>query len=133
MTATETTPKPIKQLLQEVFDKVTKHLLTQNEKSLSSSGHCAYRGNHNRMCAIGALIPDDKYASFIEDKNVASPTVKMIIFDVFGMYKYDVYARRDFLDSLVQLQKIHDSWDVGEWRDKLTEFAKHRELKFNEQ
>jgi hypothetical protein len=51
--------------LQETFDKVCVHLLTQLQKSvfLDSNGSmaCAYRGPNGLKCAVGCLIPDELY------------------------------------------------------------------------
>ena len=60
---------------QEIFDKVSAHLLAQNAKSLafidSYQGQaCAYRGAEGRMCAAGCLIPDNRYYSGMEGKTV---------------------------------------------------------------
>ncbi len=48
---------------QEVVDVAAKHLREQGERSMCSAGGavCAYRGLEGRMCAIGCLIPDDRY------------------------------------------------------------------------
>jgi hypothetical protein len=57
---------------QEIFDKVLAHLRTQGEPALDYLGTCAYRGRLNEttgkspMCAIGCLIPDDKYDPTME-------------------------------------------------------------------
>ena len=48
--------------LQEVFDRVASHLLTQSARSLLPDGSgCAYRGANGRMCAVGCLIADYEY------------------------------------------------------------------------
>ncbi len=50
---------------QEIYDKVSKHLLTQNKKS-KLDGKCSYRGDNHTSCAIGCLIPYDLYDSQME-------------------------------------------------------------------
>lgn len=61
---------------QEVFDTVANHLLTQMEKSTRKlpyasiervvMGACAYRGDGGLKCAVGVLIPDEKYSIDME-------------------------------------------------------------------
>jgi len=50
--------------LQETFDKVARHLLTQQAKAEQPDGNCAYRGEHGRKCAVGCLISDEEYEQF---------------------------------------------------------------------
>ena len=52
--------------LQHVFDAVATHLLNQPGPAMSSTGACRYRASDGRMCAIGCLIPDDRYDPGIE-------------------------------------------------------------------
>ena len=46
--------------IQEIFDTVSVHLLTQNEKSQESDFYrsCLYRGPNGTKCAVGCLIKD---------------------------------------------------------------------------
>lgn len=47
---------------QEAFDTALTHLRKQGCKSVTSDTlRCAYRGRNGTKCAIGALIPDEKY------------------------------------------------------------------------
>lgn len=57
---------------QEVFDIVTKHLLTQNERAADDIMRCRYRGNNGTSCAIGCLIADVHYKDAYEDKGLYS-------------------------------------------------------------
>lgn len=46
---------------QEAFDKVWNAMADQNwQPSMRESGLCAYRGQHGRRCAIGALLTDEE-------------------------------------------------------------------------
>lgn len=51
---------------QETFDTVAKHLLTQKKKAWTRGTGCAYRGEDGTKCAVGCLIPDDRYDSDLE-------------------------------------------------------------------
>ena len=53
---------------QEAFDKMVRHLQSQNWKQATEGefGPCVYRGDNGRMCAIGCLIPDNEYTEALE-------------------------------------------------------------------
>ena len=109
---------------QEVFDKVAVHLLTQNAKSLQVVSHswqidnpaypptvnCRYRGEEGRSCAVGCLIPDERYNDIIEGGSVESWRVQEIL------YAMDL---QDHVKILSRLQHVHDGFEVIEWRNKL--------------
>lgn len=46
---------------QEAFNIAKKHLLCQKVRATGDFGVCAFRTPEGLKCAIGALIPDDKY------------------------------------------------------------------------
>lgn len=103
------------QTMQETFDTVAIHLLTQNAKSLCIGTDglteiCAYRGHNNCKCAAGKLIPDEKYNEELEGNTVTHSTV-------IGLFtNYDL--------SLVhQLQYIHDNYNVDAWPMRLLDLG----------
>lgn len=111
---------------QAVFDKVATHLLTQNKTSESSSGQCLYRstnGDTTLMCAIGCLIPDDKYDPFMEGQSI-------------DMDAPDVLAALDYLDItndidiefLGNLQDVHDCGATYEWLSYLEDLGESYNL-----
>lgn len=51
--------------IQELFDTVATHLLTQKKRATNTHG-CAYRGENGLKCAVGCLIPDSKYDPELE-------------------------------------------------------------------
>ena len=103
--------------LQNIFDRVVTHLLTQNAKALDDAGYCTYRGFDGRMCAIGCLIPPERYEKFLEGKSATSSVVLTAIgFDL----NVNDYTRR-FLEDL---QAIHDNAIfVKEWPERLSYVA----------
>jgi hypothetical protein len=105
---------------QEIFNKVSAHLLRQGEGSLLPDGGCAYRGEHGLKCAIGVLIPDELYTPEIEDKDVHGlPSGLLESLGFFG---------EDELTFLSGLQKIHDRFPPILWGTRLTAFAKVHNL-----
>lgn len=51
---------------QEIFDTAATHLIKQGEPGVNRHGDCMYRGEGGTMCAVGVLIPDEKYKVIIE-------------------------------------------------------------------
>lgn len=112
--------------LQEIFDKVAVHLLTQGKQSQGLyDTACKYRGHDGLKCAVGCLIPDDKYRPDMEGYTVYTLVSRFP--DVLGFYTGD-----SELSLLTCLQRIHDNTRVrvltsGEirriWKQRLTDLA----------
>lgn len=102
--------------LQEIFDTVAIHLITQNAVSMHQ-GSCAYRGDHGRKCAIGCLISDEVYMPSMENQrwHVIAEEVKPSL----GLRPGPTHA--DLL--LADLQDVHDRRDVLSWRHALCDVA----------
>lgn len=124
--------------LQEVFDRVVKHLLAQGKKSLSAdASNCAYRGfdgNMNTlMCAVGCLIPDNLYKPAI-DNDFSETDIESILykFGMDGLFDFKVIDSSDinFLNFLKKLQYIHDVSPPNKWQHRLKDFAKNNNLEF---
>jgi hypothetical protein len=54
---------------QEIFDKVLTHLRKQKAAAMNGAG-CVYRNDKEQSCAVGCLIPDDKYRDTMEGTSV---------------------------------------------------------------
>jgi hypothetical protein len=106
---------------QMAFDTAARHLLTQNEKSMTpESAHlCAYRGVNGRKCAIGALIPDNLYHAGLEGRSVVR--------NASGLQALNPMLGRPTDDEdkafLIYLQKVHDVWTPPMWPRKLRDLA----------
>ncbi|RWB08804.1 MAG: hypothetical protein EOQ39_18675 [Mesorhizobium sp.] len=102
---------------QDIFDKVAAHLLTQNAQAREPiSGHCAYRGANSMVCAVGCLIPDDKYYPEMEGKGPSD------LHEVYGLFP------DESIDLLNELQMVHDHYDTHEWKDQLYAVARKFDL-----
>ena len=104
---------------QKTFNKVARHLLKQNCKSIMpNTSVCAYRGENKTRCAIGALIPDRLYSMDLENSTPFCENVRAIL---SGLGYKDV-------EFNCSLQKIHDNNDPKNWRVALEEFAEENNL-----
>jgi len=111
-------------LKQELFDRISKHLLNQNERSEALvRGACRYRGDNGLKCAVGAIIPDKKYSEKIEGSSVYSSDVAQCL--------PIRYQGGNSLKFLLKLQKLHDQTAVHLWKDGLKEIAKDEGLVVN--
>lgn len=106
---------------QEVFDVVTKHLLTQNQKSRVDTS-CMYRGPGSLKCAVGALIPDDVYSYAMEGYPAC------VLLEQFSGVAATLFgdSPKQYEGLLVELQLIHDNSYVGveKWPEELYGVAK---------
>jgi hypothetical protein len=115
---------------QDVFNKVSLHLLKQYEKSVAPDGEnphtgkqmtkCMYRGNNGLMCAVGCLIPDELYDPSIEEQTSSS----VIACDARLQELFEENVIDDEVFFLDSLQMIHDNTPVDEWYHELIYFAK---------
>lgn len=110
---------------QQTFDKVTRHLLTQNKKStgwvLTPGGEdmdgCRYRSDDGLSCAAGCLIPDELYRRHFEGQTVLSNEL-VVLLELLGHAP----------EFVRELQKIHDCFSVKDWPDLLRDVARRYRL-----
>lgn len=104
---------------QEIFDKVYRHLLTQNEQSYSDDiDLCLYRGPRGMSCAVGCLIPDEFYISQIEGMTIGSLN-KSLLVEILT----ECGIGTDSYDLLERLQTIHDQAAINRWGEALRDVA----------
>lgn len=122
---------------QELFDTVTKHLLTQKCKALGDDGSmCRYKTDTGLKCAAGCLIPDDKYDPRLEQATVVAhaddPGMEIGSQHGFDNYKFfkDLVQTEENLLFLYELQKIHDRHLSTEWVEKLQSLARWANLEW---
>lgn len=106
--------------LQVLFDTVSAHLLKQAARSAHGL-RCLYRGPGGRKCAVGCLIPDEKYTSNIEGMDVTCHRVQSVLPNL----------GKKGASLLLDLQIIHDTDDPKIWRGALTALAKRWELDYD--
>lgn len=110
----------------EIIERVTQHLLYQNSKSLLPNGHCAYRGQDGKKCALGTLIDCEHYNEGLEGLTVLDELVRE------ALKKSRIDVDRLTLLVLEACQAIHDYASVEYWADYLTELkslSSRQELK----
>ncbi len=105
-----------------VFEFVKQHLITQGEKS-SSTTSCYYRDSSKLSCAVGCLIEDQFYNVGLEFHNGDDPVVIEAVQKSLPNWVINK-------DMLLYLQSIHDEYEVDEWEWQLEILEKqlfHRE------
>jgi len=105
-----------------VFEFVKQHLLTQGQKSEGVSS-CFYKKNNGLSCAIGCLIENEFYNNDLEFKNGDNP----IVIDAVTKSLPNWVINKNML---LDLQVVHDEYEVEEWECKLQELEEqtfHRE------
>lgn len=107
-----------------IFKTVTKHLLTQNKKSLADGTECSprkasclYKGPNNLSCAVGCLIKDEFYNQDMEGECVTNGEIQS------ALIKSGISITPEVNDLLVDLQCIHDDTAVEDWKLTLINVA----------
>lgn len=101
---------------QETFNVVKEHLLDQNAKSISPiTGHCNYRGKDGMKCAVGVLIKDEHYKTYLEDNNILDKRVRA------ALLESGIDA--ECLQMLEDLQTMHDTAYVDSWPNSMHAIA----------
>jgi hypothetical protein len=103
--------------VREIFYKVEKHLLKQNERA-ESGGNCQYRTDSGLSCAVGCLMTDDIYDSSFEGVNMQDRRVRKALTPIVGV-DYELRLRK--LGLLDQLQEVHDDSPVEHWASNLAQ------------
>ena len=106
---------------QEIFDAVWKQ--AQLKDKCLYHGTCLYRRNNDdgtcSKCFIGAIIPDDLYASKFEARPASDVLVELNIVEAID---------RDTWLFANALQRIHDSRNIIEWNVELVALASNHKL-----
>lgn len=112
---------------QELFNKVVTHLLTQKQPARKTGRDnvrpgvkCMYRNADGLKCAVGCLIPDDRYDKNYEGKS-ADYLVKAGSFTDVGITTANATLLED-------LQYMHDEVHPEFWESRLAELAVKHEL-----
>jgi len=125
-----------------IFDTVKAHLLKQNKRAIHAAIHrCMYRTADGLKCAVGCLIPDDKYVPWIEncavrgcfarDKDGELVEKTNLTNEKFNDYLKELGFTLENLPLLAALQDVHDYMAVHAWEYVLSliekEFFKEQE------
>ena len=105
---------------QELFNRVVAHLRAQGcaakewvtRSNGAKSNLCRYRTADGKKCAVGCLIPDDRYTPELEGKTATQEAVAAAA----GLEGHN-------LQLATRLQVIHDWIDPREWPEQLKQLA----------
>ena len=102
---------------QQLFTRVSQHLLRQNRQSLLSPDHCAYRSPTGLQCAIGCLIPKRRYRPEFEGFRIVPPNLHSeISTQVSRAIQRAAGLRGAYqLRLAAELQALHDTKKPATW------------------
>ena len=109
--------------MQDIFDKVATHLLTQNQQSYRmltpTKRRYSYRGEDDRMCAIGCLLNQEHYSSEFEGMAVTHRGV------VYYALCQSIGRELSYPEATMMrdLQRAHDLSPVQYWPMHLKSIA----------
>ncbi|CAG2152749.1 hypothetical protein [Ralstonia mannitolilytica] len=102
--------------IEDIFERVRTHLLTQRCRSEDADGEPRYRGLDNRRCGVGILIDDAVYCSAIERLGVSLLRVPSDDPLACALRASGINVDDDrVVDLLIDLQDIHDLHAVEGW------------------
>lgn len=103
--------------LQEVYDQIALHLLTQGERAINEFEQCELRNDCGYTCAIGSLIPENDY----------SPSLEYYFLEMFET-EFNVRLSADMADLLDKLRIVHDFCNPSAWENALKIVAEKMQL-----
>ena len=104
----------------DVFNKVSEHLLRQNEQALDEDGECAYRSETGLKCAVGCLIKDEFYSEDFEGLYAVGCNSGEWITPIKNALELSgVPITEDVKDLVEQLQLLHDRTLPEVWEEEL--------------
>lgn len=105
---------------QEIMEAAAKHLLAQGERS-TLFGTCQYRDREGRMCAVGVLIPDERYHEDMEGCPIkegcraTDSNLHRLLAELYGEHSFPLLAA---------LQSVHDLNRPADWAERLGQVAR---------
>lgn len=113
------------QQLVELSEKVRDHLTKQKARAVADIpqeentkfpgkviSRCRYRGDNGTMCAVGCLIPDERYTPSLEGFSAGHEAIMSAIFGGGVPDEYDAYKVERLLCNW---QHYHDHGDYAPW------------------
>lgn len=108
---------------QRMFDMVLDHAREQQCKA-EGFGTCLYRSGNGAKCFVGAMINDAFYHESMEEQQADDHDILMAVQRSFGRRVND-----EGVQFLLELQEIHDKYDVEDWETKFRQLA-HKHVLF---
>ena len=103
--------------IKAIFAKVSKHLIKQNARSVNEDGDCGYRNHQGQSCAIGCLIPEDRYYPRLEGMDLNRDLeIRHVLTPVIGV---NPKKRQEKIKLLMALMVVHDDFPVSQWETEL--------------
>lgn len=109
---------------QQIFDKIVMHLREQRLPARGKGDYaCSYRTRDGLKCAIGCLIPDEKYDPDIERAGPPKPSWKITserdeasrrLHEILRSEGVDL-DNDTVLNLCLTMQKIHDRYITADW------------------
>lgn len=106
--------------IQEAFDKIATHLLTQDSKAMDGAGTCCYLTEEGLKCAIGCLIPEEKYDITMEGYGVIELRELDYWMDELQLDDVDEETMMKFY---TEMQETHDGFSEDEWLWRMGKIA----------
>lgn len=125
---------------QVLFDDIVNHLRSQKCKAYNGI-NCAYRGEDNKRCAIGGILPDELYFPELEGSGVHTFWTQDLWHSNWdkaqkiGNFWDKVQKIGNFIGKsnsqlAHELQCVHDKSPIDMWETKFEKLAEFNNLKY---
>lgn len=112
---------------QQVFDMGALHLLKQNERSVTPTGRCVYRGPSGLMCGAGVFLEDEGARLADKGRVFGLSSVSFVNTSWSGLVMGEHIPPCNS-NIITQLQVLHDNAFPDTWSEKLRNIAKEFSL-----
>lgn len=104
---------------QEAFNIMVRHLRRQGSPC-EVGFDCAYRGGNERMCAVGAIIPNRMYDESFEGHNIGALldlhySRDTDIIETPELLELRYFLRHINVEMLTEMQYVHDNMAPEKW------------------
>jgi len=106
---------------------MARHLAAQRMRSMTLGNRCCYRSPNGLKCAVGCLIPDDRYNPIFDRGNSGGGYSALALLRDYPDVLLDECAQADS-GLLSMAQSVHDNNPVEDWGPCLVKVAEAFEL-----
>ncbi|MGI4812030.1 MAG: hypothetical protein ACRYG5_15885 [Janthinobacterium lividum] len=121
--------EPRRLSLQQIYDRISHHLLAQGSVSEDEAGSCRLRGLHGRRCSTGSLVDDAHYSTELEQIGIGYYALGGDGALPRALQASGIDMREPAIRALlVDCQDMHDGETPANWPERLIDIARRHSL-----
>ena len=118
---------------QYLFDRIVRHLRTQQRKALRSDGKsCSYLSPNGDRCAVGCLIEPEHYTPEVEGRGIHFTLLQIVLLKSLPWLRASEFRQAPALipSLLNRMQEVHDDEELDNWEYCWESIAERHSLKY---